>query len=88
MARTNGTHAPIPATPPTYRSQIIVTIPEDGNVEISVDGGGVVELFAAAALLERSAHRILASAERDAAMNAAVAKSSSPPIEIATRMPS
>lgn len=65
MTKDNGAE---PVAAP--RCQIIITIPIDGNVDISVDGGGVVELFAAAALLERSAHRILASAERDAAMKA------------------
>lgn len=54
-----------------HRCRIVLTFPWDGNVEIDVTGGGVVELFAAAAFLERSAHKLLAAAEHQAAMMAA-----------------
>jgi hypothetical protein len=64
-----------------YRSRIVITIPHDGNVEMSVDGGGVVEMFAAAALLERAAHKLLAQAERQTSLD------QPPPLELARSLP-
>jgi hypothetical protein len=67
-----------------YRSIITIAIPWDGPVEMEVEGGSVIEMFGAATMLERAAHKVLAQAERDAAI---VVGSDKPDIVTATQMP-
>jgi hypothetical protein len=51
------------------RSIITVMIFDDDTpVSIEVEGGGVIDMFGAATLLERAAHKVLAQAEHAAVM--------------------